>query len=111
MINRSVVCNLVDPGREFELRTVARKRSVNLDEDFLRQIKRGIVVSHHSIDEGGDGALVSIHQFLKTSVQTSCRTGYELRIGSCSERHNDLINGSPHVAIYLRSRNRGCFRT
>src|SRR6266498_2052914 len=35
VIDRSVVCNLVNPGREFKFRTIARKRPIDLNEDFL----------------------------------------------------------------------------
>src|SRR6266508_4256291 len=35
VINRRVMCNLVNPGRKFKLRTIARKRPIDLNEDFL----------------------------------------------------------------------------
>src|ERR1700694_2670864 len=39
MIDRGIVRNLVDPGRELKLRTIARQRVIDLDKDFLGQIE------------------------------------------------------------------------
>src|SRR5688500_20205009 len=35
VINCRVMCNLVDPGRKLKLRTITRKRPVDLNENFL----------------------------------------------------------------------------
>src|SRR6185503_6269763 len=44
MIDGCVMSNLVNPGREFKLRPVARKRPVNFDENLLGKIQCRLVI-------------------------------------------------------------------
>ena len=82
VIDGGVVSDLVNPGGEFEFRAIAAERAVDLDEDFLSQIEGGFVVADHAIDVGGDRALVTAHQFFKTSFDAADGSGHELAVGS-----------------------------
>src|ERR1043165_3465787 len=45
MVNRRVVRDLVNPGRELKLRAVAAERVIDFDEDFLRQVQSGLIIA------------------------------------------------------------------
>src|SRR5437667_359478 len=59
VVDRRVRRDLVEPGRELERGVVALERAVDLDEDLLREVERGLVVADHAEDEVGDRAVVA----------------------------------------------------
>src|SRR5215510_13670415 len=81
MIDRCIVRNLVNPRRELELWPVARKRCINLDENFLRQVQRRIVITHHAVDVCRNWALVTTHQLFETILTPGQRTLHKFAVG------------------------------
>src|ERR1051325_12038472 len=85
MIDGSVMSNLVNPGRELELGTITRQRTVDLDKNFLGQIERRFIVADHAVNVTGNRRLVTPHQFLKTTFDALRGTGHQIAIGSGAE--------------------------
>src|SRR4051794_32978637 len=80
MIDRAVVSDLVNPRREFELGTVPRQGTVNLNEDFLRQVERGVVVAHHPINISRNGSLIASNELFKAAFVSAESSGYQIAI-------------------------------
>src|SRR5437016_12146206 len=81
MIDCGVVRYLVNPRRKLKFGSIARKRVVSLNKNFLRQIQRRIVIAHHTIDVGRNGALITAHQFLEASFAARQRADDQFAIG------------------------------
>src|SRR3712207_1803614 len=81
VVDGGVVRDAVNPRRELELGAVARERAVDLDEDFLRQIERRVVVADHAVDVGRDGALVAAHKLREALLAARDGARHQLGVG------------------------------
>jgi len=62
VIDGDVVGDLEQPAREFELGPVAIDVVEDLDERFLREVFRRLVVAHHTVYERENGSLIALDQ-------------------------------------------------
>src|SRR6266550_3471108 len=80
MIDRGVVGDLEDPGRELELGTIGLDGVERLDEGLLGEILRQLTIPDHAKEEGEDRTLVSANQL------AICRF-----LSAAGEQHDLLI--------------------
>src|SRR6185369_15414655 len=66
VIDRRVVSNAIEPRGKLVFRTIFFEGIVNFDEDFLRDIQRGIIIVQHPIYIIRDRTLITAHKLLET---------------------------------------------
>src|SRR5829696_5972773 len=85
MIDRDVVGDLEQPGRELELRAIAIEVREHLDEAVLGQVLRELPIAHHAEDQREHRALVPANQLTVRDVAALEREGDDIGIGEIRE--------------------------
>ena len=102
MIDSRVVGDLIDPGGEFELGSIASKRVIDLDKNLLRQIQSRLVIADHSIDVGGYGTLIATHEFLEASFAAVDGARHQIAIVRGAKVLNKNRSCRGHSCIHIQ---------